>query len=88
MYVFDGGEGVLEDNDIYENQNAGVLVTTEGKPRLLRNRIQQNKYEGVWICKRGQCYLEGNDLRDNLKGAMDIHDDCKPHVVLIDNLLQ
>eukprot|EP00668_Euglena_longa_P001881 GGOE01002202.1.p1 GENE.GGOE01002202.1~~GGOE01002202.1.p1 ORF type:complete len:804 (-),score=250.55 GGOE01002202.1:507-2879(-) len=87
VYVFDGGEGCLQGNHIFENQNAGVLVTTGGNPQLIGNRIERNRYEGVWVCKGGQGRLEGNDLRGNLKGALDIQEECRPHVHLVDNVM-
>ncbi|EPY16680.1 hypothetical protein STCU_11067 [Strigomonas culicis] len=54
------------------NHNAGLLVTTYSTPHVINNTLTNNSYEGVWVCKNGGGTFCDNDLRGNLKGAMDV----------------
>uniref|UniRef100_A0A914R5I6 Carbohydrate-binding/sugar hydrolysis domain-containing protein n=1 Tax=Parascaris equorum TaxID=6256 RepID=A0A914R5I6_PAREQ len=43
------GRGLLEENEIYRNAQAGVLISTESNPTLRRNRIFKGRAAGVEI---------------------------------------
>jgi parallel beta-helix repeat protein len=76
VFVYENGQGTLEDNDIFANAKAGVLIRTGGNPTLRRNRISKNSYEAVWVHMGGAGVFEENDLRGNQRGAWDIGQDC------------
>jgi F-box protein 11 len=84
VYVY-GGEGTLEDNEIIANAQAGVTVTKAGNPTLRRNRISKNRYEGVWIYDNGAGVFDGNDLRDNVRGAWAIDPSSEANVTRTNN---
>jgi parallel beta-helix repeat protein len=79
-WIYDGGRGVLEDNDLTGNASVGVSIKTGGNPTLRHNRINRNGYQAVGIRDGGQGVFEDNDLTGNLRGAWNIHDDCKANV--------
>jgi parallel beta-helix repeat protein len=62
----------LEGNEILGNAFAGVLVSGEGAPTVLKNRIGGNGWQAIAVFERGRGTFEGNDLRANDLGAWDI----------------
>ena len=61
--------GVLEDNDIFRNAQAGVLISTESNPTLRRNRIYEGKAAGVEITNGATATLDGNSIFHNKFGG-------------------
>ena len=86
IHVYENGQGVLEDNDIFANANAGIAIKQGGNPTVRRNRITDNGYEAVWVYEGGRGTFEGNDLRGNKRGAWDIAADCADNISRKDNL--
>jgi parallel beta-helix repeat protein len=78
VYVYENGQGTLEDNAIFGNTRAGVHIQTGGNPTLRRNRINKNGYEAVWVNEGGGGTIEDNDLRDNTRGVWDVSADSEP----------
>lgn len=50
--IFNGGKGVLEENDIFRNTQAGVLISTQSHPVLRKNRIFDGLAAGVEITNK------------------------------------
>ena len=65
VLIYNSGEGVLEDNDIYGNALAGVWIKTDSNPTLRRNKIYNGKEGGVCIFNSGRGLLEDNDIFNN-----------------------
>lgn len=63
------GRGLLEENEIYRNAQAGVLISTESNPTLRRNRIFKGRAAGVEITNGATATLEGNQLFQNEFGG-------------------
>jgi parallel beta-helix repeat protein len=42
VYVFEHGQGTLEDNEIFANARSGVAIETGANPTLRRNRVSKN----------------------------------------------
>ena len=61
--------GLLEENEIYRNAQAGVLISTESHPTLRRNRIYEGKAAGIEITNNATATLEGNHLFHNKFGG-------------------
>jgi parallel beta-helix repeat protein len=80
IFVFDNGLGTLEDNEIFGNALAGVVIKSGGNPTLRRNVISKNSYEAVWVHEGGRGEIIDNDLRGNERGAFDISEECKTTV--------
>jgi len=63
--IYNSGEGLLEENDIYGNALAGVWIKTDSNPVLRRNKIYNGKEGGVCIFNSGRGVLEENDIFNN-----------------------
>lgn len=61
--------GLLEENDIYRNAQAGVLISTESNPTLRRNRIFEGRAAGVEITNGATATLDGNHVFHNKFGG-------------------
>lgn len=69
IFVFDNGEGILEENDIFENAFSGVEIKNFSKPVLRLNRIHDGKQGGVLVHDNGLGLFENNDIFDNISGV-------------------
>lgn len=65
VLIYNSGEGLLVENDIYCNALAGVWIKTESNPVLKRNKIYSGKEGGVCIFNSGRGLLEENDIFNN-----------------------
>lgn len=71
MLIYNGGLGILEDNEIFDNAMAGVWIKTESNPILRRNKIHDGHEGGVCIFNNGKGLLEDNDIfRNALTGVL------------------
>lgn len=86
IYVYENGEGVIEDNDIFDNAHAGIEIKDGGNPTLRKNRINNNGFNGIWIYDSAGGTFEDNDLKDNKIGAWDISDDSKSKIISSGNI--
>lgn len=80
VFVFENGQGTLENNEIFANARSGVPISQGGNPTLRRNRVSTNGYEAVRIQKGGCGVVEDNDLSGNTRGAWNIEVACEEHV--------
>ena len=62
--------GILEENDIFRNAQAGVLVSTQSHPVLRRNRIFDGQAAGIEITNGATATLEGNKIFNNKFGGL------------------
>ena len=62
--------GVLEENDIFRNAQAGVLISTQSHPVLRRNRIYDGQAAGVEITNNATASLEFNKIFNNKFGGL------------------
>ena len=65
VLIYNSGEGLLEENDIYGNALAGVWIKTDSNPTLRRNKIYDGKEGGVCIFNSGRGVLKENDIFNN-----------------------
>lgn len=70
---------ILENNDIFENDSAGVHISDNANPVLRHNRINKNVW-GVSISDGGYGTYEYNDLRNNKHGAWNVSVDTKSKI--------
>ena len=54
VLIYNGGLGILEDNEIFDNAMAGVWIKTESNPILRRNKIHDGHEGGVCIFNNGK----------------------------------
>lgn len=62
--------GILEENDIFRNAQAGVLISTNSHPSLRRNRIFDGNAAGIEITNNATATLEGNKIFNNKFGGL------------------
>lgn len=62
--------GVLEENDIFRNAQAGVLISTQSVPILRRNRIFDGLAAGVEITNNASATLDCNQIFNNRFGGL------------------
>lgn len=67
MLTAEDGSGLLEHNDIFDNQWSGVQTEGPSDPLLRRNRIHHNGGAGFIAYQNGSGVLEHNDIYDNRK---------------------
>ncbi len=72
IFVFDNGQGTLEDNEIFGNAFSNVEIRSGGNPTLRRNRIHNGKTTGVFVNDNGQGILEDNEIYGNVLACIDI----------------
>jgi parallel beta-helix repeat protein len=65
VLVFDHGNGILENNEIFGNNFAGIEIKDFGNPILLHNMIHHGKQNGILVYDNGLGKFENNDIFDN-----------------------
>jgi parallel beta-helix repeat (two copies)/parallel beta-helix repeat (two copies) len=66
IYVYENGQGVIENNDIYGNAGPGVYICDKGNPIVKSNKIHDMKSSGVDVIDNGQGIIEENDIYGNV----------------------
>lgn len=56
------GQGLIEDNEVFENALAGVWIKKESAPTLRRNKIHHGYECGLCVFESGQGLIEDNDI--------------------------
>jgi F-box protein 11 len=77
VFVYENGQGVLEDNDIFGNSIKEVAITEGGNPTLRRNRIHDGEV-GISVYENGQGVLEDNDIFGNAIAGVAITEGGNP----------
>jgi parallel beta-helix repeat protein len=70
----DGGNGTLEDNEVFVNGEFGITITGAANPTLRRNRIYACKQFGVAVTNGGKGALEDNSIFANRWGIVVLSD--------------
>jgi len=65
ILVYENGQGVIEDNDIYGNAFSSVQIMGGGNPTLKRNKIHDGKSDGILVYENGQGIIEDNEIYGN-----------------------
>jgi F-box protein 11 len=72
VFIYQGGLGTLEDNEITGNSLSGVEIRTGGNPVLRRNRIHDNEQDGVAVADGGLGTFEDNEITGNAYSGVSI----------------
>jgi F-box protein 11 len=72
------GQGVIEDNEVFENALAGVWIKKESTPTLKRNKIHHGYECGICVFENGQGHIEDNDIFCNGTIGVLINSGSKP----------
>jgi parallel beta-helix repeat protein len=81
VYVYENGQGVIENNDIYSNEGNGILISDGGNPTIMHNNIYNGKNSGVCVRENGQGILEDNDIYRNASSGVTIYSGGNPKVI-------
>lgn len=76
--VYNGGLGLLEQNEIFDNAMAGVWIKTDSNPTLKRNKIFDGRDGGICIFNGGKGILEENDIFRNAQAGVLISTQSHP----------
>ncbi len=78
VLVYNGGLGLLEDNEIFDNAMAGVWIKTDSHPTLRRNKIYDGRDGGICIFNKGKGLLEENEIYRNAQAGVLISTESNP----------
>ncbi|KAL4717943.1 hypothetical protein ACJJTC_001361 [Scirpophaga incertulas] len=78
VLVYNGGLGLLEQNEIFDNAMAGVWIKTDSNPTLKRNKIFDGRDGGICIFNGGKGVLEENDIFRNAQAGVLISTQSHP----------
>jgi parallel beta-helix repeat protein len=78
IFVYDNGQGTLEENEIFENGLSGIEIVEKSKPAIRRNRIHGNMACGVAIAESGQGVLENNEIFGNEASGIEVSRESRP----------
>lgn len=80
IIVYDGAQGLLEDNDISGSTLSGIEIKEKANPTVRRNHIHAGKSCGVKVHEQGQGLLEDNDIFANVYPGIDVQQESAPVV--------
>ncbi|MBI3658904.1 right-handed parallel beta-helix repeat-containing protein [Candidatus Acetothermia bacterium] len=72
VLVLNNGRGILEENDIFTNNYAGVEIREGADPTLRRNRIHSGKGSGIFTHTNGLGTIEENEIFANAEAGVEI----------------
>ena len=81
VYVYENGQGVIEDNDIYRNEGPGILIEDGGNPVVMHNNIYNCNGNGVRVIINGRGLIEDNDIHRNAFSGISIESGGDPKVI-------
>jgi parallel beta-helix repeat protein len=76
--VYNGGLGIIEHNEIFDNAMAGVWIKTESNPVLRCNKIHDGRDGGICVFNAGRGVLEENDIFRNAQAGVLISNQSNP----------
>jgi F-box protein 11 len=47
LYIFEEGLGVIEGNDIFDNESSGVVIRSQGHPQVCTVAYVASRYESL-----------------------------------------
>jgi parallel beta-helix repeat protein len=79
ILVFENGQGIIEDNDIFGNVLSGIEILGAGNPIVRGNKIHDGSC-GLNIHQNGQGLIEDNDIFGNALSGIEIKKAGNPTV--------
>ncbi len=80
VFVYDGGGGEFEDNEIVGCGHAGVSVKDRGDPRFRANRIGDGRQGGVFVYDNGRGEFTDNAITGNGQAGVQVRSGGNPVV--------
>ena len=72
VLVCDHARALVEDNDVYSNERAGVAILSGGNPLVRNNKIHDGKDSGVLVSEKGRGRIEENHIFANQRAGVAI----------------
>lgn len=80
VYVYENGQGRIEDCNIVGNALAGVQIETGGNPVVCKCTIHDGKAGGVFVNENGQGTIEDCDIWGNARAGVEIKMGGNPQI--------
>jgi parallel beta-helix repeat protein len=80
--VYESGQGLIEDCDIYGNELAGIEIKIGGNPTIRACKIHDGKVSGIHVHENGQGLIEDCDIYGNAYVGVRIKSGGNPSVKL------
>jgi parallel beta-helix repeat protein len=78
IFVYEKGQGIVEDCDIFANTRSGVAIIQEANPTIRRCKIHDGKSSGIFVYKKGQGIVEDCDIFANTNAGVRIKEEGNP----------
>ncbi|MGB0387600.1 MAG: right-handed parallel beta-helix repeat-containing protein [Ardenticatenaceae bacterium] len=78
VFVYQKGQGTVEDCEIFGNALAGVSITEGGNPLIRRCKIHSCKLRGVHVYQKGQGTVEDCEIFGNASSGVEIKEGGNP----------
>lgn len=80
IFVYENGQGMIEDNDIFGNAYSGIEIREAGNPTVRSNRIHDGKTTGIMVWNNGKGLIEDNHIFENGYHGIEITESGNPTV--------
>jgi parallel beta-helix repeat protein len=78
IFVYEKGQGIVEDCDIFANTLTGVEIKEEANPTIRRCKIHDGKSAGILVWQTGQGIVEDCDIFTNTYAGVEIREEGNP----------
>jgi parallel beta-helix repeat protein len=79
IHIYEKGQGIVEDCDIFANTFSGVGIREEGNPTIRRCKIHDNA-GGILVNNKGQGIVEDCDIFANTLSSVQITEEANPTI--------
>jgi hypothetical protein len=78
IFVYEKGQGIVEDCDIFANTLSGVAIKEEANPTIRHCKIHNGKQNGIMVYEKGQGIVEDCDIFANIYHGVEIKEEGNP----------
>jgi parallel beta-helix repeat protein len=78
--VYNQGQGLIENNEIFGNATPGIGISTRSSPIVRHNRIHDGKDVGIYVLNEGQGLIEDNEIFENATAGIAVAKGANPTV--------
>ncbi|XP_012624549.1 F-box only protein 10 isoform X3 [Microcebus murinus] len=72
IVVLGNGKGIIRNNQIFSNKEAGIYILYHGNPIVSGNHIYKGRAAGIAVNENGKGLITENVIRENQWGGVDI----------------
>jgi parallel beta-helix repeat protein len=72
ILVYDRGQGIVEDCDIFSNADAGIQISQLGNPIIRHCKIHHGERDGLCVTEKGAGVIEGCEIFANGRAGISI----------------